>query len=253
MTRRWQYIAASAAVRFFGVGLAAMSVAIADPSETTDAGHTHLPDAMAERMMACTACHGDTGRATADGYYPRIAGKPAGYLYQQLLNFRDGRRQYAPMTLLLDHLPNAYLQDIGRYFANQHPPYPPPERHNLSAAQRDLARQLIFDGDPARELPACAACHGADLAGREPAMPGLLGLSRDYLSAQLGSWQNNTRKAMAPDCMAEVARQLQPAELAAVAGWLASQPVPPDYRPAAASTEPLPLSCHQPVAEGAPR
>jgi hypothetical protein len=31
------------------------------------------------------------GPRRADGYYPRIAGKPAGYLYNQLLNFRDGR------------------------------------------------------------------------------------------------------------------------------------------------------------------
>ena len=48
---------------------------------------------MAERVRACTACHGKEGRATSDGYYPRIAGKPAGYLYNQLVNFRDGRRQ----------------------------------------------------------------------------------------------------------------------------------------------------------------
>ena len=46
-------------------------------------------DSMAQRTLACTACHGKEGRAGPDGYYPRIAGKPAGYLYNQLLNFRD--------------------------------------------------------------------------------------------------------------------------------------------------------------------
>ena len=35
-------------------------------------------DDMAERTRACTACHGDQGRAGPDGYYPRLAGKPAG-------------------------------------------------------------------------------------------------------------------------------------------------------------------------------
>ena len=30
--------------------------------------------------LACTGCHGAEGRAASDGYYPRIAGKPAGYL-----------------------------------------------------------------------------------------------------------------------------------------------------------------------------
>ncbi|MBC7445185.1 MAG: c-type cytochrome, partial [Polaromonas sp.] len=34
-------------------------------------------DSMAQRTLACTACHGPQGRAAADGYYPRLAGKPA--------------------------------------------------------------------------------------------------------------------------------------------------------------------------------
>ena len=38
-------------------------------------------DSIAQRTLACTACHGDQGRAGPDGFYPRLAGKPAGYLY----------------------------------------------------------------------------------------------------------------------------------------------------------------------------
>ena len=45
-------------------------------------------DSIAQRVLACTGCHGAQGRAGPDGFYPRIAGKPAGYLYNQLLNFR---------------------------------------------------------------------------------------------------------------------------------------------------------------------
>ena len=37
-------------------------------------------DTIAQRALACTACHGPQGRAAPDGYYPRLAGKPAGYL-----------------------------------------------------------------------------------------------------------------------------------------------------------------------------
>ena len=40
-----------------------------------------VPDTIAERVRTCTACHGKEGRATNQGYFPRIAGKPAGYLY----------------------------------------------------------------------------------------------------------------------------------------------------------------------------
>ena len=74
-------------------------------------------DNMAQRVLACTACHGDQGRAGPDGYYPRLAGKPAGYLYHQLLNFRDGRRHYGLITRMVDPLGNAYLMEIARHFS----------------------------------------------------------------------------------------------------------------------------------------
>jgi cytochrome c553 len=86
-----------------------------------------VPDTIAQRAIACTACHGKEGRATSDGYYPRIAGKPAGYLHNQLMNFREGRRQYPLMTYMVDHLSDAYLLEIAGYFASLHLPYPPPQ------------------------------------------------------------------------------------------------------------------------------
>ena len=50
------------------------------------------PDTMAARVLACASCHGAQGQGTNDDYFPRLAGKPAGYLYNQLVAFRDGRR-----------------------------------------------------------------------------------------------------------------------------------------------------------------
>ena len=41
-----------------------------------------------------------------------------------------------------------------------------------------------------------------------PAIPGLLGLPRDYLNSQFGAWRIGQRQAQEPDCMAQVARQL---------------------------------------------
>ena len=49
------------------------------------------PDTMAARVLGCASCHGDKGQGTNDDYFPRLAGKPAGYLYNQLVAFRDGR------------------------------------------------------------------------------------------------------------------------------------------------------------------
>ena len=186
-----------------------------------------LPDTLAQRLLACTACHGDQGRAGSDAYYPRIAGKPADYLYNQLINFREGRRHYPMMTGLLEPLSDAYLREIAAHFADQHPPYPAPKAPQVSAAVLERGRQLATAGDPSREVPACVECHGRDLAGRTPAIPGLLGLPRDYLNAQFGAWQTGLRRTTAPDCMASIAQRLRPEDISAVSAWLSSQPVTP--------------------------
>lgn len=198
---------------------------------------------MAQRVLACTACHGPEGRAAPDGYQPRIAGKPAGYLYRQLLNFRDGRRSHAAMATLLAPLSDAYLRDIAAHFAAQDLPYPAPAAPALPADAQRQAQALLTVGDPARRLPACNSCHGAAMTGVLPAVPGLLGLPRDYLVGQLGAWRTGGRRADAPDCMASIAQALTPQEVGALAGWLASQPVPTPSRAVAAPAAPWPLDC----------
>ncbi len=205
-----------------------------------------MPDTLAQRLIACTACHGKEGRAASDGYYPRIAGKPAGYLMNQLRNFRDGRRQYPLMIYMVQHQSDAYLQEIADYFAALHPPYPLPRPAMVSQAVLDRGAQLVHKGDSAGQVPACVACHGAALTGVVPAVPGLLGLPRDYISAQLGAWRNGSRHAAAPDCMATIAGRLSLADVGAVAAWLAAQPVPRDSAPAAPplpAAPQLPLDC----------
>lgn len=193
-----------------------------------------VEDTMAQRMQACTPCHGRQGVATADGYYPRIAGKPEGYLLEQLLNFKEGRRGHSTMRQLVQPLSTSYLQDIARYFSALELPYPPSETPAVPHAVWQRGRQLALEGDPALQLPACAACHGATLTGTLPATPGLLGLSKDYLSAQLGAWRNGLRRARAPDCMNTISRRLQETDVHAVSAYLASQNLPRQARAAAA-------------------
>ena len=201
------------------------------------------PDTMQARVMACAACHGQQGEGTDNDYFPRLAGKPAGYLFNQLLAFRDGRRQYPPMNYLLAYLPDAYLKAIAEHFANLRPPYPAPTTPTVSASLLQRGQQIVKQGDPGRHVPACAACHGASLTGMQPAIPGLLGLHADYISAQLGAWRYGTRRALEPDCMHEVASRLGNDDITAVAAWLAAQPGPADPAPAPAGSLKLPLAC----------
>lgn len=196
-------------------------------------------DTIAQRTLACTACHGEQGRAGPDGYYPRLAGKPAGYLYNQLLNFRDGRRHYGLMTRMVELLSDDYLLEIARHFASLQVPYPPPAPPPRVAPEV-LARgqQLALHGDESKRLPACAQCHGTRLMGVQPQYPALLGLPADYLTAQLGGWRTGQRQAHAPDCMSRIARRLSDAEAHAVVSWLASQPVPADTEAAPPHEQP---------------
>lgn len=198
------------------------------------AGAAPFEDTIAQRTLACTACHGAQGRAGPDGYYPRLAGKPAGYLYNQLLNFRDGRRHYALMTQLVDPLSDDYLMEIARYFSALDLPYPAPGAPAAAPDVLQRGKMLVMQGDPGRRLPACVSCHGQAMTGVVPHVPGLLGLPRDYLNAQLGAWRTGQRRAHAPDCMADIVAQMSDADIHAATSWLAAQPLPASSKPATA-------------------
>jgi cytochrome c553 len=200
------------------------------------------PDTMEARVAACTGCHGAQGRGVENVYFPRLAGKPAGYLYHQLVAFRDGRRKYVPMNYLLAYLPDDYLRKMAEYFAAQNPPPLVQPAVARPALLLHDGQRIASQGVPARKIPPCMACHGAELNGREPGIPGLLGLRADYISAQLGAWRYGVRTALAPDCMQAVASGLTEAEVGAVAAWLASLPVT-GTRPHARGPAELPLAC----------
>ena len=77
----------------------------------------------------------------------------------------------------------------------------------------------------------------------EPGIPGLVGLHKSYISAQLGAFRYGTRTAAEPDCMQLVAASLSESDVTAVAAWLASVPVPPDPSPVPKGALQMPLGC----------
>lgn len=203
-----------------------------------------VPDTLVQRIAACTACHGPHGEGTpGSGFFPRLAGKPAGYLARQLHYFQLGLRRYAPMEYTVRPLSASYLREIAVYFASQDVPYSRSPAPTVSAALMARGEALTMQGDPARKIPPCAACHGSQLTGVQPSTPGLIGLPYDYVSSQLGSWRTGTRAAAAPDCMALIARRLSPQDITAVAAWLSSRELPADTRAQVAGSVAPPLPC----------
>lgn len=211
-------------------------------------------DTIADHLAACAACHGEHGEGVNGAeYYPHLAGKPAGYLFEQLRGFRDGRRVNAPMTWLVQFADDAWLREIADYYAALPPRT---QRADTGAAQLTperarRAEQLVREGDAVLHVPACSACHGTNLAGLEPGIPATIGLPADYIVAQFGHWKTGSRRALAPDCMHDVAMALTPEDIRAVATWLSQQSNPDGMRPAPAGSVAPPVSCGALAAEDA--
>ena len=212
-------------------------------THAAESPRTSVPDTIEQRVTACAACHGKQGEGIRrKEYYPRLAGKPTVYLYNQLVNFRERRRESPIMTYMVAYLSEPYLREIAEHYSRLDPPYAPPATR---ASREMLARgeALVTQGDAARNLPACVSCHGAALTGMEPAIPGLIGLSAEYVGAQLGAWRGRHRRAAEPDCMAQIAALLAPGDISAVAAWLTSRPTSGRNLPAPSGSLELPLDC----------
>lgn len=200
-------------------------------------------DSMEARVQGCVTCHGQQGQGTSNDYFPRIAGKPAGYLHNQLRAFRDGSRRYAPMNYLVAYLTDDYLKEMAEYFAGLRPPFTPPQASTLPREQLDRGRALVNVGDAGKQVPACIACHGAKLTGMVPGIPGLVGLRPNYIAAQLTRWRAGERKSAAPDCMQRIATRLTDPDIKAVSEWLGALPAPTDAAPDPRNVVRMPVAC----------
>ncbi len=200
-------------------------------------------DSIEQRMKACVVCHGERGGGVANAAFPRLAGQPANYLAAQMKAFRDGVRTYAPMNFLMARQTDAYLDEIAAWLAAQKPDGGVVEarrRFTPDPAAMTAGEALVRNGRPDAGLPACSACHGADLNGTMPGIPALAGMPRDFLIEQVGSWKTGAHRSPEPNCMAQIAQRMSGADIVAAATWLALQQ--PTGLPTRRSG-PLPLAC----------
>jgi cytochrome c553 len=133
------------------IGTFALAATLAASAQDEATPSFKSVDSIEARVQGCVTCHGQSGQGTQNGYHPRIAGKPARYLYNQLIAFRDGTRKYPPMNYLVAYLPDAYLKEMADHFAKQRPAFAP--KRCRSRCGDDRARQGHRDrGDPARAI-----------------------------------------------------------------------------------------------------
>lgn len=200
------------------IGMAVVLSAIALPSLASDV------DTLKARMAACLACHGETGGGYRNDFNPRIGGQPAAYLLRQLQHYRDGRRSYPMMEHMVRYLSDDYLREMADHLALQRPTPPPPATATVPAAVIERGRQLVLEGDATLGIAPCSGCHGAQLGGRQPDIPGIAGQPDSYISAQFGAWSAATRSGDPDRCMKAIADHLAPGDVRAVAAFVSRQP-----------------------------
>jgi cytochrome c553 len=182
----------------------------------------------AKKATVCFACHGANGVSVAPTF-PRLAGQRADYLYHRLVSFKwaDPKDPYysvSPMTPNVAHLSDTDMRDLASYFSSQTPP-----ATAAAAVAPGKGEVLFLAGDPARGIPPCQGCHGADAAGpsistgQYAAYPSLRGQYAPYLIARLASFHKNLPHDTTNDfIMGGVAQTLDDESIQAIAAWLSS-------------------------------
>jgi len=75
----------------------------------------------AKAEQACAACHAKEGNWSApiDPSYPKLAGQHKDYLYQALLQYKDGRRKNGIMAGMAANLSKDDMSNLSAFFASQ--------------------------------------------------------------------------------------------------------------------------------------
>jgi len=178
-------------------------------SKDTSAG-----DAIATKgkdaALACAGCHGANGVPAAGAPFPRLAGLPVEYVAKQLFDYRDGSRANAIMVPISQALTDADIASLAWHYALMQVPAEAP-----AAAGPQRAHQLARYGDNALAIPACVDCHGGNISGGGPILPGLAQPAA-YTIAQLTAFRTSERKNDGDGIMQSIARRLSDADINAL-------------------------------------
>jgi cytochrome c553 len=167
----------------------------------------------------CVSCHSLEGN-TPDPTIPRNVGQSVFALYKQMQDFRSGARVSETMSPLMKDLDDKQIADLavnyGRLFRGA---IDPAESGRYVGVDIE---NIVTNGDVARGLPPCAACHQAR-AGGPIETPTLTGQYAQYLEAQLKAFASGARHNDIYHRMRSVAAKLTPNEIRMLAIRYAGQ------------------------------
>jgi cytochrome c553 len=171
-------------------------------------------EAGATKAVVCQACHGPQGHS-ANPEWPSLAGIGAPYIAAQLQNFKDGKRNNPIMMPNAMGLSSDDMADLAAYFDSQ-----PNSQGEADPSTVAAGEKLYRGGDPARNIPACEACHGPNGAGNEPGkFPALRGQQSLYIAKQLHDYASGARTTGPNGIMQTIAGRLSEDDIKALASY----------------------------------
>lgn len=138
-------------------------------------------DAMKEKAIVCTTCHGEGGNAIITTS-PILAGQTSRYMYLQLKDFKEGRRKDPLMSAMVGSLSKDDMRALADYFAGQKK-----KRNNFNADPEKAAK-----GKAVADAALCTMCHLGGFAGQNE-IPRVAGQHYDYVVKQLKDFRARNR------------------------------------------------------------
>jgi cytochrome c553 len=207
-----------------GLALLAATLSYAQTAAPDDPFSTGKVEAGASKTAACTACHGPNGNS-ANPDWPRLASQSAVYIAEQLKLFKTQVRNNPVMMPMASGLSDQDVNDVAVYY----------EAQTLQGLEADpsywkAGEALYKRGDRARNIPACAACHGPGGRGNLAAgYPALRAQQSVYVVKQLNDYATGARYPGAKNpaqpsrngaMMLTIAKRLTPEDMRNVASYV---------------------------------
>jgi cytochrome c553 len=161
------------------------------------------------KAQACAACHGADGNSVAPTF-PSLAGQTWRYIYIQLRDYKEGRRNNPVMSPMAAPLSREDMIDIANFFAAQ-----PLKPTNFRADETKVRL-----GKAKADETLCTMCHLGGFLGQNE-IPRVAGQQYDYIVQQLRDFKARTRTNDAGS-MTSVAQTLSDADIENLGHYLAS-------------------------------
>ena len=168
------------------------------------------------KSAVCAACHGADGNSS-NAAWPSLAGQHASYIYKQLKDFKEGRRNDATMVGMVALLNDEDMKNVAAYFESQ--------QAKAVAFDADMvaAGENIYRGGITEtKVAACMSCHSPGGTGNGPAgWPSLKGQYPECLVVQLQNFKMGLRANDSGKMMRNVVVRMSDLEMKSVAAYIA--------------------------------